>query len=344
MDINTLFSSAPVKLPEPVLPLAIEEEVAPYKDPALTVLQNRERELRAIYVGNIPIDCDKKEIYKLFKSEGVVDKIWVRSVPTSSESSKPKKAKVLLKDFVTACKTKNCYVLFKEIQGVENAVTRLNNTLFKGRHLHVTPANKQERDFKSTLFVGNLPYEADEEEIRAVFEPFGKVEYVRVIRDPIEYKCKGFAYVKMNEKASIEPILKKKLKYGERELRVFKARKHPQGKPQETHRAHNTAVAEHMPELKSGKTAERNPIESKVKHETKVPNSILNRKIKKMKKKKDMSSHQIAQATNKLKLAEMSKLSKLYLEKDNLLKERRELRKKKKEMNKLASRKAAKTS
>jgi len=343
MDINTLFTSAPLKLPEPVMPAVVEEN-APYKDPALTVLQNRERELKTIYVGNIPIEADKKEIYKLFKGEGQIDKIWVRSVPTSTESNKPKKAKVALKDYSSTCKTKNCYVLFKETQAVENAVTRLNNTVFNGRHLHVTPASRQERDFKSTLFVGNLPYEADEEVLRGIFEPFGRVEYVRVVRDPVEYKCKGFAYVKMNEKAAIEVLLKKKLKYGEREMRVSKARKHPQGnlKPQKA--GPLTSVAEPMGELKSIAQAERNPIESKVKHESKVPNSIMTRKIKKIKKRKNLQGHELANSINKLRNTEMAKQSKQYLEKDNLLKERRELRKKKKEMNKIAAKKAIKTS
>lgn len=344
MDINTLFLSAPLKLPEPVIPPIHEEQNAPYKDPALTVLQNRERELKTIYVGNIPIDTDKKEIYKLFKNEGQIDKIWVRSVPTNTESNKPKKAKVALKDYSTVCKTKNCYVLFKDTQGVENAVQRLNNTMFKDRHLHVTPANRQERDFKSTLFVGNLPYEADEEILRAVFEPFGRVEYIRIVRDPVEYKCKGFAYVKMNEKASIELLLKKKLKYGERDLRVSKARKHPQGNTNERKYAPLTSVAEAMHELKSVAQSERNPIESKVKHESKIPNSILNRKIKKLKKRKNLQGNDLAQATNKLKTTEMGKISKEYLEKDNLLKERRDLRKKKKEMNKVAAKKAIRQS
>lgn len=342
MDINSMFASAPLKLPDPVLPQVAEESNVPYKDPALTVLQNRERELKTIYIGNIPIETDKKEIYKLFKNEGSIDKIWVRSVPTNIESNKPKKAKVALKDYSSACKTKNCYILFKDVQAVENAVQRLNNVVFKERHLHVTPANKQERDFKSTLFVGNLPYEADEEVLRAVFEPFGSVEYVRIVRDPIEYKCKGFGYVKMADKSSIENIIKKKLKYGEKEIRVSKARKHPQQKQNDTKRGPLTSVAEPMPELKSVTGAERNPIESKTKHEGKLPNSILNRKIKKLKKKNNLTGDDLTNATNKLKNTEMGKFSKEYFEKDNLLKHRRELRKKKKEMNKIASKKASK--
>lgn len=44
-----------------------------------------------------------------------------------------------------------------------------------------------------TLYVGNLPYGTREEDLRALFEPYGPVEDVRIMSD------KGFGFVDINE-------------------------------------------------------------------------------------------------------------------------------------------------
>jgi len=84
-------------------------------------------------------------------------------------------------------KTKNCYILFENEESVNKCILEMNNKLFEGRHLHVTKGNHIEKDFKTTLFVGNVPYDADEEEIREFFRKCGEVDYVRIIRDKITF-------------------------------------------------------------------------------------------------------------------------------------------------------------
>ena len=51
------------------------------------------------------------------------------------------------------------------------------------RHLHVTRINKIEKDFRTTVFIGNLPYVSDEEEIWEIFNEFGEVDFVWIVRD-----------------------------------------------------------------------------------------------------------------------------------------------------------------
>lgn len=96
----------------------------------------------------------------------------------------------------------------------------MNNKLFEGRHLHVTKGNHIEKDFKTTLFVGNVPYDADEEEIREFFRKCGEVDYVRIIRDKITFQSHGFCYVKMKNLDSVKKALLIKDKFKERELRI----------------------------------------------------------------------------------------------------------------------------
>lgn len=47
------------------------------------------------------------------------------------------------------------------------------------------------------LYVGNLPYEAAENEVRTAFEAFGTVSTVRVVKERSTGRSKGFAFVEM---------------------------------------------------------------------------------------------------------------------------------------------------
>jgi RNA recognition motif-containing protein len=47
------------------------------------------------------------------------------------------------------------------------------------------------------LYVGNLSFETNEDELQTAFEPFGKVESVTIIRDKFSGDSRGFAFVEM---------------------------------------------------------------------------------------------------------------------------------------------------
>ena len=47
------------------------------------------------------------------------------------------------------------------------------------------------------IFVGNLPYEADERDLLATFEPFGVVASVNIVRDRTTGRSRGFGFVNM---------------------------------------------------------------------------------------------------------------------------------------------------
>lgn len=54
------------------------------------------------------------------------------------------------------------------------------------------------------LYVGNLSYETNEEDLRRIFAVAGKVTSVHIITDPVTGASKGCAYVRM---ASIEETM-----------------------------------------------------------------------------------------------------------------------------------------
>jgi len=79
---------------------------------------------------------------------------------------------------------------------------------------------------ESKLYVGNLPYNTTEEELRTMFAQAGTVEAVEVIKDRETGNSKGFAFVTMASQAEAEKAIQlfdgKAL--GRREIRVNIAR------------------------------------------------------------------------------------------------------------------------
>ena len=48
------------------------------------------------------------------------------------------------------------------------------------------------------LYVGNLPFEITDEEIKSAFAPFGNVAEVNIIKDKFSGRSRGFAFVEMS--------------------------------------------------------------------------------------------------------------------------------------------------
>ena len=59
------------------------------------------------------------------------------------------------------------------------------------------------------IYVGNLPYSVKEDELREIFENYGKVVSINLIRDRFSGRSKGFAFIEMSDeegKKAIEAI------------------------------------------------------------------------------------------------------------------------------------------
>ncbi|UCF82103.1 MAG: RNA-binding protein [Desulfobacteraceae bacterium] len=76
------------------------------------------------------------------------------------------------------------------------------------------------------IYVGNLPYQVTEEDLRKAFEAFGSVESAKIIMDMYSGRSKGFGFVEMPDEgeanSAIEGLNGKDLKG--RTLNVSKAR------------------------------------------------------------------------------------------------------------------------
>ncbi|MBN1151539.1 RNA-binding protein [candidate division WOR-3 bacterium] len=58
------------------------------------------------------------------------------------------------------------------------------------------------------LYVGNLPYELNEDELRTMFAQFGEVASVNIISDRVTKRPKGFGFVEMPNNQEAENAMK----------------------------------------------------------------------------------------------------------------------------------------
>jgi RNA recognition motif-containing protein len=81
--------------------------------------------------------------------------------------------------------------------------------------------------FMSTkLFVGNLPFETTEQDIRSLFETMGAINAITVMKDRETGRPRGFAFVEMGDAEAARRAISEldKHQYGGRSLTVNEAK------------------------------------------------------------------------------------------------------------------------
>lgn len=89
----------------------------------------------------------------------------------------------------------NAYIVYTDKVSAEKAL-EMNAQVFHDKHLRVdSAANPKNHDRKKSVFVGSLPFDAQEEQLWEFFKECGDIENVRVVRDAKTNIGKGIAYV-----------------------------------------------------------------------------------------------------------------------------------------------------
>src|SRR6201999_466380 len=84
----------------------------------------------------------------------------------------------------------------------------------------------------TTIYVGNLPFSATEDEVRALFERHGKVDSVKLVMDRETGRPRGFAFVDMGTSDAQTAIQQTNgFQMGGRPLRVNEAQERAPRKP-----------------------------------------------------------------------------------------------------------------
>jgi cleavage stimulation factor subunit 2 len=77
-----------------------------------------------------------------------------------------------------------------------------------------------------SVYIGNLPFDTTEDELRAVFGAVGSVLSVNVVRDPESGQCRGYAFCKYRDVATAQLAVDSLdgIEFNGRELRVSMGR------------------------------------------------------------------------------------------------------------------------
>jgi RNA recognition motif-containing protein len=80
-----------------------------------------------------------------------------------------------------------------------------------------------------TIYVGNLPYRANESAIKELFENYGVVQSVRLLKDRQTGKRRGFGFVEMEDEGAAKAIQAlNESEFQQRTLKVREAKDRPE--------------------------------------------------------------------------------------------------------------------
>ncbi|KAJ2941628.1 hypothetical protein O0L34_g14684 [Tuta absoluta] len=186
----------------------VEDKKQDKQDNEGTEKSSKEEIERTLFVGNVPFSKKvKKEIKKVFDKYGVIETVRIRNVPVKDARMTPKVA-AIKNELHPERTTVNVYIRFDRASAVAAALAE-NNTVFNNYHLRVTRSDSagKEHDPNKAVFVGNMPFNIEDETLRAKFESCGEIESVRIVRDNKTGAGKGFGYVNFVSKDGVELAL-----------------------------------------------------------------------------------------------------------------------------------------
>ncbi|KAG2221859.1 hypothetical protein INT45_003573 [Circinella minor] len=171
--------------------------------------EDKKKNERSIFVGNVPVECMEKTGLKEFKQKftefGIIESVRFRSVAFAEQTSR--KAAFIKKKLHDKRSVANAYIVYQDKESVEKAL-QMNGQVFKDKHLRVDSAiNPKSHDRKRSVFVGSLPFDAEEEELWEFFKDCGEIESVRIVRDKTTNIGKGIAYVQFKRRNIVDMAL-----------------------------------------------------------------------------------------------------------------------------------------
>lgn len=187
----------------------LEEKVVKKAKKELTLEEKAEKELRTVFVGNLPVQVIEKEGYKQlqarFKDCGKIESIRFRSVAFSEPMDR--KSAFISRKLHESRDVLNAYIVFSKKAEADKAC-ELNGVVFMDKHLRVDGAsNDKQHDRKRSVFLGGLPFDTEDEELWEFFKDCGDIESVRTVRDNKTNVGKGFGYVQFKDRDCVDAAL-----------------------------------------------------------------------------------------------------------------------------------------
>ncbi|EUB59615.1 Centrosomal protein [Echinococcus granulosus] len=188
----------------------------------------KDRLRRTVFVGNLPAWMTRRALHKLFSSvlkkskidtvDCTIESVRLRgAVPiTGGTSKQAKKRSSIRHEFAAGDKhTQIGFVVLTSTVGI-STVLKLNGYLLTkddadtGRHIRVDICSRRNPSYNThkSVFIGNLPFSANEEEVRQVFQSFGNITNVRLVRDSATGAVKGIGFVEFEDPSSVALVIR----------------------------------------------------------------------------------------------------------------------------------------
>lgn len=71
---------------------------------------------------------------------------------------------------------------------------------------NVARKNNADANRVMSIFIGNLAYKVRGRQLAALFEPFGEIQSLRIVKDRETGKAKGFGFIEMSERDALKAI------------------------------------------------------------------------------------------------------------------------------------------
>ncbi|CAL0305137.1 unnamed protein product [Lupinus luteus] len=151
-----------------------------------------------LFVGNLPFDVDSQKLAMLFEEAGTVE---VAEVIFNRDTNQSRGF-----GFVT----------MSTVEEAENALEKFNRYGLDGRLLTVNKASprgsRAERpppnfEAGSRVYVGNLPWDVDNNRLEQIFSEHGKVENARVVYDRETGRSRGFGFVTFSDETEMNDAI-----------------------------------------------------------------------------------------------------------------------------------------
>ncbi|XP_043332992.1 RNA-binding protein 34 isoform X2 [Cervus elaphus] len=156
--------------------------------------EERLKNERTVFVGNLPVTCNKKKLKSFFKEYGQIESVRFRSL-IPAEGTLSKKLAAIKRKIHPDQKNINAYVVFKDESAATKALERNGAQFAEGFRVRVDLATETSSRDKRSVFVGNLPYKVEESAVEKHFLACGNVVAVRIVRDQVTGVGRGFGYV-----------------------------------------------------------------------------------------------------------------------------------------------------
>ena len=146
-----------------------------------------------VFVGGLSWDAKENDLQDLFADCGHVENVKILMTPEGRSKGA-------------------AFIMFDSEAGVERAMA-LDGSEHMGRRIKVNrssdkpPARRTAGD-PNTVFVGNLSYQTTEDDLRDFFKSCGEVKDVRLAKDHMDGRPKGFAHVEFMSSDDVSQALK----------------------------------------------------------------------------------------------------------------------------------------